>query len=171
MKKWYFNLKNENFLAKNDQTLSFLFYQVRQTIFKLKFNLIFQAVEDLERGIIRIPDNFEIDINFLRENHRYLDFLKHVHKFGGYGELVFPHCPCDSRKNGHVIATLSFNCFQLKACSNEGELEPNKIVEFQYEDFVNIDVDNEEMAFVFETKIANKPNKTIKIYTGFVNDY
>lgn len=124
----------------------------------------------MDRGIIKIPDNYEIDINFLRENHRYLDFLKHVHKFSGYGELVFPHCPCDSRKNGHVIAAISSNCFQLRACSNEGELEPNKIVEFQFEDFVTIDVDDEEMAFVFETKVANKPNKIIKIYTGFVSD-
>jgi sorting nexin-27 len=125
-------------------------------------------VEDFEREQIHIPDNYDIDLNFFKENNRYLDYLRNVYKFEGYGELVFPHCPCDSRKSGHVIAVVSAGCFKLVACSREGELE-SQVVEFAYEDIERLGLDDEEMAFTLEVKIANKPNKSIKIYTGFVS--
>lgn len=99
-----------------------------------------------------------------------MEYLKHVHKFSGYGELVFPHCPCDSRKNGHVIVVLNSQCFSLKACSREGEPE-SQSVEFSYDDIESIDVDNEEMAFIIHVKMPNKPNKKIKIYSGFVSSF
>jgi sorting nexin-27 len=153
MKKWYFNLKCESQLAKNTQTLKYLFHQ---------------AVEDFDREQIKMPENYEIDLNFFKENNRYLDYLKNVYKFDGYGETVFPHCPCDSRKNGHVIVIVSSACFKLAACSSEGELE-SQVVEFSCDDIEKIDVDDEEMAFIIEVKIPNKPNKAIKIYTGFVS--
>jgi len=44
----------------------------------------------------------------------------------GYGELVFPHCACDSRKEGHVIAAVSTNCFKLHACKEDGILVVSK---------------------------------------------
>lgn len=110
-------------------------------------------------------------MNFFKENNRHLDYIKNVYKFDGYGDTVFPHCPCDSRKNGHVMVILGLSpagSFKLAACSREGEPE-SQIVEFDYDDIVKCDVDNEEMAFVIEVKLANKPaNKIIKIYTGFV---
>ncbi len=127
-------------------------------------------MEDFEREQIKIPENYDIDLNFFKENNRYLDYLKNVYKFDGYGDLVFPHCPCDSRKNGHVIVIVSSSCFKLSACSREGELE-SQVVEFAYEDIERVGVDDEEMAFIIEVKIANKPNKVIKIYTGFVSRF
>ena len=151
MKKWYFSLKTESLLAKNAQTLKYLFHQ---------------AVEDFEREQIKMPDNYPIDLNFFKENSRYLDYLKHVYKFEGYGELVFPHCPCDSRKNGHVVVVIGASGFKLAACTREGELE-SQVVEFAYEDIEKTGLDDEEMAFSIEVKLANKPNKVIKIYTGF----
>lgn len=39
-----------------------------------------------------------MDIDFFRENNRYMDYLRHVSKLEGYGEVRFPHCPCNSRK-------------------------------------------------------------------------
>lgn len=115
-----------------------------------------------------IPETNEIDLDLLKMNHRYLEFLKHVSGFKGYGELVFPHCACSSRKNGHVIVVLSGECFKLQACSREGQLE-SQVVEFAIEDIERVDVDNEEMTFLIEVKIENRPNKTIKISTGFVS--
>ena len=93
-----------------------------------------------------------------------------MYKFEGYGETVFPHCPCDSRKNGHVIVIVSITCFKLAACSREGELE-QQVAEFAYEDIMRVGVDDEEMAFIIEIQIAGKPNKVIKIYTGFVSSF
>lgn len=151
MKKWYFNPRVEILLAKNSQTLKYLFTQ---------------AVEDFNRNQMVLPENSDVDLKFLQENHRYLDYLKKVAKLDGYGELAFPHCACSSRKSGHVIVVLSSNSFKLKACTREGHLE-TQVVEFSYEDVERIDVDDDEMTFLIEVKISNRPNRIIKISTGF----
>lgn len=41
----------------------------------------------------------------------------------GYGEVIFPHCPCDSRKTGHVMAAVGFLGLRLIACTEDGTLE------------------------------------------------
>lgn len=41
----------------------------------------------------------------------------------GYNEIIFPHCSCDSRRKGHVIAAISIHHFKLHACTEEGMLE------------------------------------------------
>lgn len=149
MKKWYFNLRIETVLAKNNQTLQYLFHQ---------------AIEDVERNQITFPD--DIDIEFFRQNNRYIDYLRNISKLDGYGEMVFPHCPCNSRKQGHIIVVLCSSCLKLEACSREGKKE-DQIVEFQYKEIDSIGVDDEEMAFVLNVKLTNKPNKEIKVFTGF----
>ncbi len=44
----------------------------------------------------------------------------------GYGSIVFPHCACDSRKEGRVIPIVSFDGFKLQACKEDGTEEVNK---------------------------------------------
>lgn len=46
----------------------------------------------------------------------------------GYGEVIFPHCPCDSRKTGHVMAAVGFLGLRLIACTEDGTLEVILIV-------------------------------------------
>jgi hypothetical protein len=41
----------------------------------------------------------------------------------GYGSVVFPHCACDSRKDGRVIPIISFEGFKLQACQEDGTEE------------------------------------------------
>ena len=41
----------------------------------------------------------------------------------GYSEVGFPHCPCDSRKNGHVVAAVSLDALRLRACADDGTPE------------------------------------------------
>ena len=95
--------------------------------------------------------------------------MKKVHNVcENYGDTVFPHCPSDARKNGHVIVILNSECFKLKACTQEGEPEALEI-EFAFADIVKIDVDNDEMAFMIEVRLEGKPNRKIKILTGFVS--
>lgn len=151
MKKWYFTLRADSILAKNKQTLRYLFHQ---------------AIEDLDRGHITLPENNDIDLKFMQENNRYIEYLKKVSKFDGYGELVFPHCACSSRKNGHVVVALDASSFKLKACSNDGQLE-KQVVEFNVEDIENIDVNSEEMKFVIEVAIDSKAKKVIQIFTKY----
>ena len=37
--------------------------------------------------------------------------------------MVFPHCACDSRKDGHVIPIINFVGFKLQACKEDGTEE------------------------------------------------
>ncbi len=110
----------------------------------------------------------EIDFKFMKENHRYLECLKKVSLLEGYGEVIFPHCACSSRKNGHVVVVMNGNGFKLKACSREGQLE-SQIVEFGIRDIERIDVDDDEMNFIVEVKVSGRANRVIKISTGFVS--
>lgn len=41
----------------------------------------------------------------------------------GYGEVIFPHCPCDSRKTGHVMAAVGYLGLRLIACTEDGTHE------------------------------------------------
>lgn len=38
----------------------------------------------------------------------------------GYGEVVFPHCACDSRKYGRVILSVGETGLKLHACTEDG---------------------------------------------------
>jgi len=52
-----------------------------------------------------------------------LQYLALARKSPGYGEVVFPHCGCDARKEGHVIPSLGFNSFRLQACKEDGSIQ------------------------------------------------
>lgn len=46
----------------------------------------------------------------------------------GYGDIVFPHCPCDSRKKGHVVAYVGYKSFRLQACKEDGTLQVSSCI-------------------------------------------
>lgn len=124
---------------------------------------------DINRGLIEVPQEAVSDLKQLAEADKYLDYMKKIHAVSdNYGETVFPHCPCDSRKHGHVIVVLTPTGLKLKACTLEGEPE-SQVVEFAYEDIEKVEVDDDEMTCIVEVKIENKPNRKIKIFTGFVS--
>ncbi|GCC43338.1 hypothetical protein chiPu_0027395 [Chiloscyllium punctatum] len=50
-------------------------------------------------------------------------YLNTVRTCASYNEIAFPHCTCDCRRNGHVIGSISIERFQLRACTDQGELE------------------------------------------------
>lgn len=152
--RWYFNPRVESRLAKNPLTLQYLFHQAAESF--ARDQLVLPAE----------PDSTRTDFEFLAENKRYLDYLKRASKLDGYGDLVFPHCACSSRKNGHVIVILSYTHFKLRACSRDGTPE-TQLVEFDFDAVERCDVNDDEMTFLIEVKIANKPNKVITISTGF----
>jgi len=53
----------------------------------------------------------------------YSQYLRLARELVGYGDVVFPHCSCDSRKEGHVIASAGAASFKLQACREDGTLE------------------------------------------------
>ena len=100
MRKWYFNLKCESLLAKDRIGIKYLFHQVNLSkhfyfyfLYLTFYVCILKAVKDVERNQIKIPDDFDLDLNFFKENNRYIEYLKNVYKFNGYGLTIFPHCP------------------------------------------------------------------------------
>lgn len=46
-----------------------------------------------------------------------------MQQLANYGDVCLPHCACDARKGGHVVPTVGFDSFRLKACSEDGTLE------------------------------------------------
>ena len=46
-----------------------------------------------------------------------------VRSLPGYGEVVFPHCACDSRKYGRVIISVGAPSLKLYACTEDGVLQ------------------------------------------------
>ena len=52
-----------------------------------------------------------------------LQYLALARECIGYGEVTFPHCGCDARKEGHVIPSLGFNSFRLQACKDDGTVQ------------------------------------------------
>ena len=64
-----------------------------------------------------------LELKSLQDNNRMLEYLKNIYRLDGYGDIAFPHCASDSRKQGHVIATFTFSAFKLKACNKSGVLE------------------------------------------------
>jgi len=83
-------------------------------------------VDDVNRGHIKAGDRL-YQLKALQDATRKNEYLKLARELDGYGGVVFPHCACDSRKEGHVIATVSATNFELQACKEDGTLEVRKL--------------------------------------------
>ena len=76
----------------------------------------------MNRGHIKAGDRL-YQLKALQDASRKHEYLALARQLEGYGGIVFPHCPCDSRKEGHVIPTISAASFELQACKEDGTLE------------------------------------------------
>ncbi|KAL3865897.1 hypothetical protein ACJMK2_043245 [Sinanodonta woodiana] len=150
LKKWLFNPVKENFLNSDEQAVNFFFWQ---------------AVEDVNRGHIKTDEKL-YELKVLQESEKKMELLKTVRHLDGYGCIVFPHCPCDSRKEGHVIAIVSYKCFILQACKTDGTIE-SQVIEFQWKDIKNYDIDDEGMAFAFEYDRPGKKSRMVQVLTQY----
>eukprot|EP00116_Pleurobrachia_bachei_P000886 sb/3461148/ len=79
-----------------------------------------QAVSDYTSGLFDSTGK-EIELN--RTNHvtTQADFVRVAQTCPGYNGVEFPHCACDSRKDGHVILSVSRDRITIQACSKSGE--------------------------------------------------
>ncbi|XP_025076754.1 sorting nexin-27-like [Pomacea canaliculata] len=156
LKRWLFSLARETTLNSNEKALGFFFWQ---------------AVEDVNRGLLKATDKL-YELKALREAVKMLEYLKIVRHLEGYGEVVFPHCSCDSRRDGHVIAMIGLQCFKLQACKEDGTPEV-QVIEFAWKDVKSYEVDEEGMSFNFEYDRPGKKPRLVKIFTQyfyFMND-
>lgn len=100
-----------------------------------------------------------------------LQYLKLARELSGYGDIVFPHCACDSRKEGHVVPAVGAPAFKLHAAKEDGTLE-SQVVEFQWNTITRWEVDEEGMAFCFQyTRQDNRPPRWLKLFTPYVSNW
>jgi len=98
-----------------------------------------------------------------------LQYLKLARELSGYGDIVFPHCACDSRKEGHVVPAVGTAAFKLHASKEDGTLE-SQVVEFQWNTIARWEVDEDGMAFCFQyTRQDNRPPRWLKVFTPYVS--
>lgn len=96
-------------------------------------------------------------------------YLKLARELSGYGDIVFPHCACDSRKEGHVIPAVGTAAFKLHAAKEDGTLE-SQVVEFQWSTIARWEMDEDGMAFCFQyTRQDNRPPRWLKVFTPYVS--
>ncbi|XP_076330452.1 sorting nexin 27 isoform X3 [Tachypleus tridentatus] len=151
IRKWFFSLSKEIELSKEDTIASTFFF--------------WQAIDDVNKGQIK-PGNKLYELKALQDASRKAEYLKLVRSLDGYGELSFPHCACDARKEGHVVATIGLGSLKLQACKEDGTLE-SQIIEFRWDSIKEWEVDEEGMAFGFQYCRPDKKPRWIKIYTPY----
>ncbi|WAR00625.1 SNX27-like protein [Mya arenaria] len=150
LKKWVFSLAREKFLNSDTVAMNFLYGQ---------------AVEDVNRGVISTEENL-YELKSLQDAGKKIEYVKMARNLEGYCDVRFPHCPCDSRKDGHVIAIINRPSFKLRACKNDGTPE-SQVIEFQWADLQDYDMEEEGMVFQFEYRRPGKKPKIVQILTQY----
>lgn len=150
VKKWLFSLSKEIELSRDDLIETFFFWQ---------------AVDDVNKGQIK-PGNKLYELKALQDSSKKSEYLKLVRTLDGYGELSFPHCSCDARKEGHVIATVGITSFKLQACKDDGMLE-SQIIDFNWENIKEWEIDEEGLAFAFQYNRPDKKPRFVRIHTSY----
>lgn len=150
IKKWLFTLNKEIELSSDDFTETLFFWQ---------------AVDDVNKGQIK-PGNKLYELKALQDSSKKSDYLKLVRTLEGYGEISFPHCSCDARKEGHVIASVGINCFKLQASKDDGSLE-SQVIDFSWESIKEWEIDDEGLAFAFQYARPDKKPRFVRIHTPY----
>jgi len=148
IRRWLFHPGIEAELANDPAAQALLFHQ---------------AVQEVNRGHIKTEDKL-YQLKPLQSPDKMTDYLHCVRGMEGYGGVVFPHCATDSRKDGHVIPIVTYEVFRLQACTVEGVRE-NQVIEFAWNSISQFDLDEEEMAFMFQYRRTGKPDKWVKLLT------
>lgn len=150
LRRWFFSPVLEKKVCLNEQALNFVYWQ---------------AVDEVSRGLIQTEDRV-LELKLLHDAEKKSEYLKLVRQLDGYGKVVFPHCPCDSRKGGNVVSIVGWECFKLQACKEDGTVE-SQVIEFQWDDVKNYETDEEGVSFNFDYHREGKKPRTIRICTPY----
>lgn len=123
------------------------------------------AVDAVDRGHVVTTDRL-YQLKALQDPTRKNEYLNLVRELAGYGYIVFPHCGCNCRKEGHVIASVGFSSFKLHACKTDGTPE-SQVIEFPWRTLKQWEVDEEDMSFNFEYQKGEKEARWVKILTPY----
>ena len=148
-KKFIFSSKVENEIAEDSACLNILYQQAVEDLINKKFD----------------TSGKEIELKRTQHISTQKDFLEVVQSCPGYNTVVFPHCACDSRKDGHVILSVSLQKISIQACSSEGEKQ-DQIKNFAWPSVS--DYGFNEDVFYFTISKSNSERK-ISLTTPFAN--
>lgn len=98
VRRWLFSIERELSLPAGEQAAKFIFYQ---------------AVDEVNRSNIRADERL-YELKALQDAKKANEYLSLARTLPGYGDVVFPHCGCDSRKEGHVIPAVGEFLFLRK---------------------------------------------------------
>jgi hypothetical protein len=124
-------------------------------------------VDEVNRGNIRAEGRL-YELKALQDSEKSDEYLTLARTLPGYGDIVFPHCACDSRKEGHVIPTIGMKSFRLHACREDGVMEA-QTVELEWDTVTRWESDEESMAFCFQYNRTDKAPRWVKVYTPYVS--
>ncbi|KAH1022560.1 sorting nexin-27 [Dendroctonus ponderosae] len=150
IRKWLFSIQKELTLMTDVQATSYIFWQ---------------AVDEVNRGYINAGERL-YQLKALQDNTRAAEYLKLARELPGYGEIVFPHCSCDSRKDGHVILSIGISGIKLHACLEDGVLE-SQVVVLEWDCVRQWEIDEEGMAFCLKYNRQDKTPRWLKIFTPY----
>ena len=125
-------------------------------------------MDEVNRGYINAGERL-YQLKALQDNTRATEYLKLARELPGYGEVVFPHCACDSRKDGHVVVAIGSSGIKLHACREDGTLE-SQVVVLQWDTIRQWEVDDEGMAFCLKYNRSDKTPRWLKIFTPYVSN-
>uniref|UniRef100_A0A8D8NP71 Sorting nexin-27 n=4 Tax=Culex pipiens TaxID=7175 RepID=A0A8D8NP71_CULPI len=150
VRRWLFSVEREMTLPTGEQAAKYIFYQ---------------AVDEVNRGNIR-ADGRLYELKALQDSKKADEYLSLARTLPGYGDIVLPHCACDSRKEGHVVPAVGMKSFRLHACREDGGIEA-QTVELQWATISRWESDEESMAFCFQYSRSDKPPRWVKVYTPY----
>nr|CAG4647044.1 EOG090X05ZS [Megafenestra aurita]SVE92385.1 EOG090X05ZS [Megafenestra aurita] len=150
LRRWLFSPQVELLLARDELISAYLFWQ---------------TVDEVNRGHVIAGENL-YQLKAMQDINRRTEYLALARQSPGYGEVVFPHCGCDARKEGHVIPSLGFNAFRLQACKEDGSIQ-NQVIEFGWETILAWEVDDEGMAFCLQYHRPDKSPRWVRIFTPY----
>ncbi|CAG9857240.1 unnamed protein product [Phyllotreta striolata] len=150
IRKWLFSINKEYTLMNDPQATSYVFWQ---------------AVDDVNRGCINAGERL-YQLKALQDETRAAEYLKLARELPGYGDIVFPPCKCDSRKDGHVALCVGTAGVELRACREDGTSE-NQSVSLQWDSVRQWEVDEEGMAFCLKYNRPDKTPKWLKIFSPY----
>lgn len=150
IRKWLFTLDREIELSEDNMAATFFFWQ---------------AIDDVNKGQVK-PGSKLYELKALQDSSRKSEYLSLVRLLDGYGEISFPHCACDARKEGHVVATVGLTNFKLQACKDDGTME-SQVIEFAWDSIKEWELDDEGMAFTFQYCRPDKKPRWVKIHTPY----
>nr|CAD7393227.1 unnamed protein product [Timema cristinae] len=150
VRKWLFSPACELTLASDEQATTFIFWQ---------------AVDEVNRGHIHAEDRL-YQLKAQQDSSRKHEYLRLARELTGYGAVVFPHCSCDSRKEGHVVASVGSSGFKLQACREDGVMQP-QVVYFSWSIIKEWEVDDDSMAFCFHYQRPEKNPRWVKIFSPY----